>query len=158
MEDRFVEIPLTKGAVAIIDEADLHLLVPHSWRLTRDGYAASSVKQSFTLLHRRLLGLEKGDGKSVDHIDGDRLNNRRSNLRVCTHSENMRNQGKHTRNASGFKGVFWNKKDKRWQAEVAVLGKNYYAGYHATAELAAAARDRLAEQLHGEFFRPSVSK
>ncbi len=89
----------------------------------------------------------------VDHIDGDRKNNRISNLRVCLKNENLRNAKIRIDNKSGFRGVSWNKRKGRWSAQAAVDKKQYYLGYFTTPEAASAAYQAFAKKHHGEFYR-----
>ena len=91
------------------------------------------------------------DGKSVDHRDGNRLNNSRANLRVCEHYENLRNRGKQKNNTTGFCGVYKNR--DRYQAQIKMNGKCLYFGTYPTPEEAARAYDEAALKLHGEFAR-----
>lgn len=164
MHENVVEIPLDDNGkhFAIVDEADFHLVVPRVWGLNNTGYAANYAtkdlygKRTSLLMHRLLLGLQPGDKRDVDHIDKNKLNNRRSNLRVCSRSENQRNTDVHTDNVSGYKGVTWDKRRNTFGAVVALHGKHHFAGSFSTAKEAAAARDALAKKLHGEFFRPST--
>lgn len=78
-------------------------------------------------LHRFILGLEPGDPE-VDHADGDPLNNRKSNLRVCTPALNAQNKNQRSDNTSGFRGVTWNKRLGKWQAQAMLDGKMNYLG------------------------------
>jgi hypothetical protein len=92
----------------------------------------------------------------VDHRDGNGLNNRRrSNLRVCSHSQNGANQKKHKNNTSGFKGVvlYKDNRSRPWCARIKVEGRHIYLGYFATPDEAAKAYDAAAIRLHGEFAR-----
>ena len=89
----------------------------------------------------------------IDHIDGDGSNNRLSNLRLATHTENMRNIGKASRNTSGFKGVSWHKQRQKWTVRAKAGGKNLYLGLFDTAAEAAAAYDAAIGKIHGEFGR-----
>ena len=89
----------------------------------------------------------------VDHIDGDRKNNALSNLRWCTHAENQWNRGKQRNNTSEFKGVSFDKAAGKWKAQIGLDGKNEHLGYFYTPEKAAAAYEKAARELHGEFFR-----
>lgn len=97
-------------------------------------------------LHRWIMDAQPG--QVVDHINGDRMDNRRENLRLCTVAENIRNQ-KRRASKSGFKGVV--QKRGRWQASYTYEGKRIYLGYFATAEEAACAYDRAAREAFGEF-------
>lgn len=105
------EIQLTQGMVAVVDDEDFDALCGFSWRFTKAGYAERAErrdrfgKQKTVKMHRQILGLVEGDGKHCDHINGDRTDNQRSNLRVCSHAENMCNRKINKDNTSGFKGL-----------------------------------------------------
>jgi hypothetical protein len=87
----------------------------------------------------------------ADHWNHDTLDNRRNNLRKCTHSQNQWNQKRSKRNTSGFKGVTWEKRRGKWHAQIRVNGKQKYLGEFLSIEDAARAYDRAAEMYHGEF-------
>jgi hypothetical protein len=89
----------------------------------------------------------------IDHIDMNGGNNRWSNLRLATRSQNRANTRKRTDSSSPFKGVSWRPRQKKWMATCGVGGKRHYLGYHATAEEAQAAYMAAAIRLHGEFAR-----
>ena len=113
------EIPLTKGYIAVVDAADYPMVCKWSWAAdVHQGtvYAIRGFKvhgRSHTVyLHRTLLLPE--DGQVIDHVDGDGLNNRRSNLRIAVQSENCWNSALHSSNRSGFKGVYWDARKAKW--------------------------------------------
>jgi len=85
----------------------------------------------------------------VDHKNGDPLDNRRQNLRLCTHAQNQHNTGLSCVNTSGFKGV--SKRGKRWKAQIRINGKQTYLGTYDTPEEAGAAYDAAALKVQGEF-------
>jgi hypothetical protein len=87
----------------------------------------------------------------VDHVDEVRSNNRLRNLRPATHAQNLWNRGRPKNNTSGVKGVFYDKRWKRWRAEICVNGRRIYLGRHLTREAAAVAYEAAAIQHHGEF-------
>lgn len=89
----------------------------------------------------------------IDHIDGNGLNNRISNLREAVHSENARNRGAQRNSKSGIKGVSWHVESGRWQAKIQHHGKGKNLGYYATPEEAREAYCKAAKELHGEFAR-----
>ena len=89
--------------------------------------------------------------KVVDHIDGNTLNNQRSNLRTCTQGENMRNQKISSRNTSGIKGVSWSKNRERWLACIKGNGKQIYLGHFICPLMAKLAYNKAAVKYHGEF-------
>lgn len=106
------------------------------------------------LIMERVLGRKLISTETVDHINGDTLDNRRSNLRLATPAENMRNQKRRKDNSSGYKGVCFHKQTKKWMARVVIKGKGIYLGVFDTPELAYQAYCDSARQIHGEFFRP----
>ena len=87
----------------------------------------------------------------VDHINGNPLDNRKSNLRICTNAENQRNRGVNKNNTSGYKGVCWAKQNKKWKARIKHNGKLIHLGYYKDKEEAARAYDKKAKELHGEY-------
>jgi hypothetical protein len=103
-------------------------------------------------MHRQILGLTD-PAVQADHVDLDGLNNRRYNLRPCSKAENMRNRGAQRNNKSGFKGVRWHTRDRRWVAKITVDGKQKHLGYFDTPDAAHAAYAAAAAEHHGEFAR-----
>ncbi len=157
-------ITLTKGYVAVIDVEDVPLVGCHNWNAhTKAGtdrvYAVRGFRQAGAeikvRMHRVIMG--EPEGLEVDHRDGNGLNNRKrgdaGNLRVATTAQNQCNQRRSSRNKSGYKGVSWNKKDKRWVAKIKHQRKAIYLGYFATPDAAAAAYAKASAELHGEFGR-----
>jgi HNH endonuclease/AP2 domain-containing protein len=102
-------------------------------------------------MHREIM--QAPDGIDVDHVDGNRLNNRRSNLRLATHQQNTFNKGPHRNNTSGIKGVSWHKRLKKWQVQLNVNGKRVGLGYFSEKAEAAKAYERAARKHHGVFAR-----
>lgn len=150
------EIPLTRGKVALVDDEDFERVAVHKWCYMTAGYAARSVHVSgktkkLIYLHRFLLQMP--DGKRVDHKDGNKLNNCRSNLRLCTQQENMRNTKHYASNTSGHKGVSFDKTTGTWKAYISIDGKLIHLGRFPTAESAAEYRNAVAERTFGEFNR-----
>lgn len=151
-------ITLTKGYEAVIDAADVHLVDGVNWYANTDGNtvyaqrgAYANGAQKTTRLHRVLMGVN--DELLVDHIDGDGLNNRRSNLRLATREQNNRNQRLVKRNSSGFKGVSWDKKERKWLAQIRVDGRSRNLGRYKTPEQAHAAYCAASLKIYGEFAR-----
>ena len=118
------------------------------------GYVLISVRNKPEYAHRLAFLFMTGrfpDG--VDHINGDRSDNRWSNLREATQSQNMRNSRKRVDNNSGYKGVCYFKRTGKWLAYINVDRKRVHLGYHATAEAAHSAYNAASEKLHGQFGR-----
>lgn len=146
-EDR-AEIVTARGQRYVIDLEDVDKVRGRSWYAIK-GYAAAGKKNLH--LHRLLLDAPKG--VQVDHIDGNPSNNRRSNLRLCTHAENVRNVRRRADNTSGFKGVSMCSRAKRWRARIRLSRKLIHIGYFETPEQAKAAYEAAAERLFGAFKR-----
>ena len=150
-------IKLTKGNFAKVDDEDFELLSESKWHTqtgaTKKPYAACGVsvrgKPRTILMHRVIMNAPMD--KHVEHIDGDGFNNQKSNLRLCTRSQNLANQKLHTNNKSGIKGVCWLTKKQRWFAQIQVNGKNRFLGTHKKIEDAAAAYMAGAKKYFGEF-------
>jgi len=151
---------LTQGEFALVDEEDFVRLRQHVWTLTRSKHLKYGYRQSWesggvvnnVRLHREVLRLPVG-GPHVDHINGNGLDNRKSNLRVATQKQNSRNQKLSAANTSGFKGVYWHPLSQRWSAKIKVNGKVVSLGTHADPKDAAAAYNTAAKQYFGEFAR-----
>lgn len=134
-----------------VDLCDMPRVTPYEWKITesRPGYfyARGNVDGVLVYMHRLLVGAKPG--QVVDHKDGDGLNNRRSNLRPCTHGENSRN--KKVAPGRRWKGIALYRDKKIWVARIAKNGITYYLGSFATPRKAAAVYNRVARRLHGEF-------
>jgi hypothetical protein len=148
-------ISLTQGYVTLVDDDDYIWLSQWRWHYG-DGYARRNEwrgGKSHTIRMHRLIH-QTPAGMDTDHIDGDGLNNQRSNLRTATSTENMRNRRMRKDNTSGFRGVTWSKREKKWVAQIRLDGKRIHLGYYNTPEEAAEVYIRKAIELFGEFFRP----
>jgi hypothetical protein len=149
-----LSIPLSGGkSAAQVDEADFAVLSERKWKLHKDGYAYRTERQNGryvnVYMHRAILGIT--DKRRVDHINRDKLDNRRENLRAATQSQNLHNSGKPKHNRSGHKGVYWMNKRNRWCAQIRVDGHHYHLGVHATLDDALAAYEAGRRRLLGEF-------
>ena len=124
------KIKLSQNMFALVDDSDFEFLNKFKWHY-RDGYARRNIylngKQSTWLIYWSVVG-KPPRGLTVDHINGNTLDNRRENLRVCTRSENQRNRGKIKNSTSGFKGVSWHKNVGKWQASIGIAGIMKYLG------------------------------
>lgn len=148
------QIPVGSDHFALVDDEDYDDLVRFRWHLlkthSRSVYAMrdqqTNGQRIHELMHRRIMKVD------VDHQNGNGLDNRRSNLRPATNSQNNANKSKQRGvYTSTFKGVYWYRRTGRWVARIEVRGKQIWLGYHASEEEAAMAYDRAAIHYFGEF-------
>lgn len=146
-------ISLAGGHPATIVDADAGAAVfARNWYLHSGKYAASGPRTSVRVFLHRLL-LQVPEGMFVDHINGDKLDNRRCNLRAATAHQNARNRANHQKTSSRFKGVYFHKHTRKWKGTIHVDGKHSHLGLFANEEDAARAYDAAARQHYGEFAR-----
>ena len=157
----FKTISLTQGKVTLVDEADYDWLNQWKWHV-RYGYAVRTqridkcngkCKRVGIIMHRLIMNTP--EDMDTDHISGDKLDNRRCNLRIVTTSQNVMNQKK-TRGNSKYKGVYWNKNKKKWIAQIGVNHKRRHIGQFLTEIDAALAYNEAAMKYFGEFARLNV--
>lgn len=155
---KLIEIATTKGLTtnAMVSDEDLNMLSQFKWYLDSKGYAYMTKRfgmgiRKTTRMHRLIMNAPKG--MSVDHINGNTLDNRRENLRICSHTENLKNLKKPKNNKSGIKGVSWYPKSNKWRAVITSNGKFYHLGLFADKMKAKEAYDTKAKELYGEFYK-----
>ena len=157
-------IPLTRGQRALVDEDDYDRLSSFKWMALKDPHGESRYcagrtvtvapwVKSLILMHREVLGVGPEEKRVVDHINGDPLDNRKSNLRLATLSQNCRNSVRPKNNTSGFKGVDFNKDSQLWRARIHTDEGRVHLGYFDAPEKAYAAYCEAAIKFHGEFAR-----
>jgi len=146
-------IKLTKGMEAIIDDDDFDLVNAFKWHFSTRGYAHSTdrsgIKRRCLKMHRLIMNAPAG--MDIDHINGNKLDNRRCNLRICTRSENMFNRPKNRLNKSGYKGVCWSNYLGKWKSSISCNGVVYHIGVFDDPKVAYDAYCAKAKELHGEF-------
>jgi hypothetical protein len=154
-----MEIELRDG-IAQVDDADALLIAPFHWRSMRsksgNTYAYATLAGRRVYMHHLIMNLApRGRGKcAVDHVNGDGLDNRRSNLRPATNQQNSANRSS-WRGASRFMGVSWSKAVEAWQAHIMVDRRSQFLGYYAAEDAAARAYDLAAVAAFGEYARPN---
>jgi len=150
-------LPLTRGQATLVDDADGDWLRQWRWLLVGNGYAGRFVRSGGTsrlvYLHRLLL--DAGPDQRVDHINGDRLDNRRDNLRLVSHRQNQQNRRPSTDTSSGRKGVTWHARIHKWHVRITVDGQRLHLGYYADLETASRLYDAAARLFFGDYARPN---
>jgi hypothetical protein len=145
-------IPLSKGRTTIVDDEDYDFLNQWKWslgsggRARRSGYKNDDTK---TISMSRVI-MNAPKDKYVDHINHNKLDNRKSNLRLCTNTENQYNM-QSRRGTSRFIGVDFKKSFQKWRSRISVNGKRIELGYFDSEIIAAIFRDEAAKEHHGEF-------
>jgi len=150
-----------KGYEILIDDEDVDVISGIDWYPYIDEMNSSRVYfrkgkrvgKLFTLilLHRMIARTPKG--KVTDHINGDTLDNRKENLRICEQPENSRNRKINKENQSGYKGVYWEIRRRKWRATIRANKKKISLGYFNTPEEAHKAYCEASKKYHGEFGR-----
>ena len=150
----FKSIPLGNGKSCKVDASDYEHLGKFNWYLDKAGskeYAARAGAGRPVRMHRQIAS--PGPGLEVDHKNGDTLDNRRCNLRVCTRTQNNGNRKKSKRGSSRYKGVWWECGNQRWCAALGIRQQRIWCGRHKDEKDAAIAYDRAAKEYFGEFAR-----
>lgn len=148
------EIKLANGkGIALVDDEDYEIHGNFNWYKSSHGYVCRKVRRNgrreTLFLHREIMGAKKGE--KVDHINRDRLNCQRQNLRFATSKQNNQNRSPRKGTSSRFKGVCWHKSDKAWYASIKVDNKSIHLGRFKNEEDAARAYNDAAYIYFGEF-------
>ena len=146
-------IYLTNGYEAIVDAEDYEELNKHKWYYSK-GYAircARNIKggQRTILMHR--VANQTPDGSQTDHINCDKLDNRKANLRTVTNQQNQMNKGRDKDNSSKYKGVSWHKTNKKWRSRIKANGDHKLLGMFKNEDDAARAYNEAAIKYFGEY-------
>jgi hypothetical protein len=137
-------------AYALVDDADFEWLSQRRWHLSTEGYVERHESGRLIYMHRLILGLEHGDPRKGDHENRNRLDNRRSNLRIAERGDldNNQNVGVRADNTAGCRGVSWDKQRRKWKAQVQVTGEIHFLGrFETSAEADAACKAFRAERM-----------
>jgi hypothetical protein len=142
----------------LVDDEDYEKFKKYPWRKSQHGYAIickAVNKRSKTFhLHREITNAP--EGLYVDHINGNPLDNRKENLRLVTHSQNMFNVKNYVTNKSGYKGVSWHSVRNKWRARLHFKGSEIHIGLFDSKEEAALAYNKKAMEMYGEYARLNV--
>ena len=147
IEREYAVVRTARSEKILIDIEDLPIVSPHSWCLSKTGYAVARINGKTVKMHRMLTQCPAT--KVVDHVNGDRLDNRRRNLRICSPKENSRNKGMGRNNQSGFPGVSKTSNGK-WRVRIMVNRKEIALGRYAAMEEAIQVRREAEEKYFGD--------
>lgn len=154
------EIKLTQGCVAFVDDEDYEKVNQYKWQASKKRnentiYARGLIRVNGETqkvsMHRYIMNLTSKDKLQIDHINHSGLDNRKSNLRLCTNQQNGMNRRPDRNVSSKYKGVSRAKRDKVWQVQITCKGKQYYLGRFNSGIKAAQAYNEAAIKYHGEF-------
>lgn len=153
LEEGRVRGVLNNGEEFLFDSEDYEDVSQHVWSSdASDGYAVTRINGKVLSLHRFILAhYQELEELEVDHINREKLDCRKSNLRTCERRQNNYNQGRRKNNTSGYKGVSWNTQASKWQCQIQHNKKNQHLGFYETKEQAALAYNKKATELFGEF-------
>ena len=147
----------SNGIEFYFDLDDYNKIKNYCWHLHKDGYLRTRInridnKNIYILMHNLIMGFVDKSGKYViDHINNKPNDNRKSNLRICLHKENMRNRKLCKNNTSGFKGIHYSNIENKWKAYINYDGKRINLGTYKNIEDAVKARKEAEEKYFGEF-------
>lgn len=150
------QIPLTQGYFAIVDDSDFERLSKFKWyyhqgRAVRKPRTTDGKRRGFIWMHREVA--KPDEDKVIDHINGNTLDNRRGNLRICTRSQNQWNKTLRSKSVTGMKNIQWKKEKKRYVVRFQKYGKKYEFGYFKDLQEAVKVRNESALKVH-EGFNP----
>lgn len=140
-------------SIVLLDADDVERVKRMYWNLHATGYVSSCSdwRRGTVFLHRYIMGLKKRDNRVVDHINRDRADCRKSNLRICTQSENTRNRGPSDDSATGYNGVTHDSENACWHAKLGFMNQKFSLGHFSDIEEAILARDIAARIADPEF-------
>ena len=146
-------IILASHALAIVSASDYDRISAFMWRSHPRGYAQCDLPGGGGTVTMHRMVMAAPTGSEVDHINGDKLDNRRENLRFVTRSQQIANCRSHEGSTSRFKGVSRPKGRRKWIAQISCKGRYHYLGWFDTEEGAACSYNEAAKRLFGEFAR-----
>ena len=153
------EIPLTQGQTAIIDEEDYSYISQYKWRAGKNGNKLCAIRTALISGKRKTVRMHRiiadtPAGMQTDHINGNSMDNRKENLRICTNQQNSFNRKKPNKNNKlGIKGVQWVERIKKFRAQIRINDKTIHLGLFTVASNADNAYRKAEEKYFGEFAR-----
>ncbi len=151
---KYCLLRLNKGEATLIDPSDAEWLSKFTWHITDKGYARYTAPNGGVFMHKLILNTPKG--MVSDHINGDRLDNRRCNLRIVTKHQNSQNRAANKPISSKYKGVGWKIDNNKWQARIRINLKQYHIGLYDSEDEAAEAYNAAALRHHGDHSRLNI--
>jgi len=149
------KILIEKDKYALVDNEDYINLKDYKWRIAGNGYAATfkwiPEKKNVRAFYMHRLVMNTPKGQQTDHINHNKLDNQKHNLRICSSHQNKGNLTISVKNKSGFKGVSWDKTNEKWYSTIFYFDKQINLGRYTIKEEAAKAYDLKAKELFGEF-------
>ena len=152
------EIYLTQGQVAIVDDEDFEYLNQWKWQANQKkskrfyAWRGKKIDGKYKMIYLHRFILKITDKKIfVDHVNMNTLDNRKINLRICTHSQNQMNTNKNNRNSLGYKGISYDKRVNKFYANITLNKKTFYLGGFIDPKDAAKAYNEAAIKYFGEF-------
>lgn len=144
----------------MVDDEEYLDLIKFNWHISggyavRGKYIYRTKKTTTESMHRVIM--KPPSGMEVDHINHNKLDNRKINLRICTHSENFMNRNLQRNSTSGVRGVSWNKLVNKWQVQIAKDHKHFCLGYFLDIKEASKAYEIKARELFGEFYYSNLN-
>lgn len=163
--DDFAEIIINNNEYGtlkvLIDLDDIEECKKYKWYIQKvndgDYFRVCTCPNGKTIKLHRFIMKVTDENYEIDHIDGNTLNNRKNNLRICLHIDNMKNQKLNKNNTSGYKGVWLDKNRNVWVAEIHVNNKKIILGYDTDKEKVIKLRQEAEEMYFGEFMRKGIS-
>lgn len=154
------EIQLTQGKFTIVDDEDYEKLKDFKWWYSKIGYAVHteyiSLTQGSNKIYMHRLILETPLNMCCDHINGNRLDNRKCNLRIVTKQQNQWNRSSTGKGSSKHKGVYFSKQKNKWLSKIQKDFKEYHIGFFATENEAVIAYNKKAVELFGEYAKLNI--
>jgi hypothetical protein len=147
--ESYLSVVDSRGRIFEIDLSDYELIRPYRWYVNSDNYVCTNINNKKIKLHRFITNTPFR--YEVDHINRNKLDNRQSNLRICSKADNLKNTNGYKNNSSGTNGVSWSTKKSKWVVQLQVCGKRKHFGYFNDLKEATKYRTQKELEYYGEF-------